>query len=86
VGVPIAGVVAASTLVGDTFVADAASVEAFHRVVVICAALVAAGGAVGALGIVNPRRLVEAKRCPGGQLVGAPAPAADTSPAAQRAM
>ena len=51
VGVPLAGIVAASTLVGYTFVADGASVEAFHRVVVICAALVAAGGAVGLLGI-----------------------------------
>ena len=77
VGVPIAGVVAASTLVGDTFVADGASVDAFHRVVFICAALVAAGGAVGALGIANPRRAVEARRCPGGQLVGAPEPAVE---------
>jgi len=77
VGVPIAGVVAASTLAGDTFVADGASVDAFHKVVVICAALVAAGGAVGALGIANPRRVVEAKRCAGGQLVGVPEPAVD---------
>ncbi|HET6684021.1 MAG TPA: DHA2 family efflux MFS transporter permease subunit [Gaiella sp.] len=77
VGVPIAGVVAASTLVGDTFVADGASVDAFHRVVVICSALVATGGVVGALGIVNARRVVEAKRCAGGQLVGAPEPAVD---------
>jgi EmrB/QacA subfamily drug resistance transporter len=81
VGVPIAGVVAASTLVGDTFVADDASVDAFHRVVVVCAALVATGGVVGAVGIVNPRRVVEAKRCAGGQLVGAPEPAADTGAA-----
>ena len=80
VGVPIAGVVAASTLVGDTFVADGASVDAFHRVVVICAALVAAGGAVGALGIANPRRVVEARRCAGGQLVGVPEPAVGRRP------
>jgi predicted MFS family arabinose efflux permease len=77
VGVPIAGVVAASTLVGDTFVADDSSVDAFHRVVVICAVLVAAGGVVGALGIANPRRVDAAKRCPGGQLVGAPEPAVE---------
>ena len=77
VGVPIAGVVAASTLVGDTFAADDGSVDAFHRVVVICAVLVAAGGVVGALGIANPRRVVEAKRCAGGQLVGVPEPAVD---------
>ena len=88
VGVPIAGIVAAGALGGDTFVADAASVDAFHRVVVICAALLAAGGAVGALGIANPRRVVEARRCAGGQLVGAPGPAVDASPAnvGQRAM
>ena len=48
-----------STLVGDTFAADGASVDAFHWVVVIRATLVAAGGAVGALGIANPRRVVE---------------------------
>ena len=80
--------VAAGTLVGDTFVADDASVDAFHRVIVICAALLAAGGAVGALGIANPRRVVEARRCAGGQLVGVPGPAADVSPAraGQRAM
>ena len=41
--------------------ADDDSVDAFHRVVVICAVLVAAGGVVGALGIANPRRVVEAK-------------------------
>ena len=81
VGVPLAGIVAASTLVGDSFAADSASVEAFHRVVVICAALVAAGGAVGLLGIANPRRVVEAKRCAGGQLVGVPEPAVELSPA-----
>ena len=84
VGVPIAGVVAAGTLVGDTFVADDASVDAFHRVVVICAALVATGGVVGALGIVNPRRVVEAKRCAGGQLVGAPEPAVEMGVATSR--
>ena len=42
-----------------------------------CAVLVAAGGAVDTLGIANPRRVVEAKRCAGGQLVGAPEPAVD---------
>ena len=69
VGVPLAGIVAASTLVEDSFAADGASVDAFHRVVVICAALVAVGGVVGALGIANPRRVVEA--------VGVPEPAVD---------
>jgi len=77
VGVSVVGVVVAGTLVGDTFAVDDESVRAFHQVVVVCAALVAAGGVVGALGIVNPSRVVEARRCPGGQLVGVPEPAVD---------
>jgi MFS family permease len=81
VGVSVVGVVAAGTLVGDTFAADDESVQAFHQVVFICAVLVAAGGVVGAVGIVNPRRVVEARRCPGGQLVGVPEPAVDRGPA-----
>jgi EmrB/QacA subfamily drug resistance transporter len=81
IGVSVVGVVVASTLVGDTFAANDESVRAFHQVVWICAVLVAAGGVVGALGIVNPRRTVEAARCPGGQLVGAPQPAVVPTPA-----
>jgi hypothetical protein len=72
VGVSVIGVVVASTLVGDNFAANDQSVRAFHQAVAICAGLVAAGGVVGALGIVNPVRAVEAERCPGGQLVGSP--------------
>ena len=75
VGVSVVGVVVASTLAGETFAADEESLRAFHQAVVICAALVAAGGVAGAIGIVNPRRTVEAARCPGGQLVGTPHPA-----------
>ena len=78
VGVSVVGVVVASSLVGDTFAANAESVRAFHEVVLICAALVAAGGVLGALGIVNPPR-TEAARCPGGQLVGIPQPAVETT-------
>jgi hypothetical protein len=52
-------------------------VTAFHQAVLIGAALVAAGGIAGIVGIVNSRRTVEAERCPGGQLVGAPQPAVD---------
>ena len=82
VGVSVVGVVVSSTLVGDTFAANAESVNAFHQAVVICAVLVAAGGVLGAIGIVNPRRAVGASRCPGGQLVGAPQRAVEpTSPA-----
>ena len=78
IGVSILGVVVARSLVGGTFAANDESVRAFHEVVVICSVLVAAGGAVGAIGIVNPRRTVEARRCSGGQLVAVPHPAVDT--------
>jgi EmrB/QacA subfamily drug resistance transporter len=75
VGVSVVGVVIAETLVGDTFAANSESVQAFHHVVLICGLLVAAGGVVGAVGITNPTRAVDAEQCPGGQLVGAPLPA-----------
>ena len=76
-GVSAVGVIVAGTLVGDTFAPNNESVEAFHRVVLICGVLVAAGGVLGAVGIANPRRAVDASQCPGGQLVGAPLPAAE---------
>jgi EmrB/QacA subfamily drug resistance transporter len=72
VGVSLMGVVVAATLVGDTFAANDASVRAFHEAMAVCAVLVAAGGVIGAFGIENPRRTVEAEQCAGGQLVGAP--------------
>ena len=77
VGVSLVGVVVAGTLLGDTFAANDESVRAFHQVVLVCAALVAAGGITGVLGITNPRRTVEAERCSGGQLYGAPEPAVE---------
>jgi EmrB/QacA subfamily drug resistance transporter len=77
IGVSVVGVVVAQTLVGDTFAANEESVHAFHQVVVVCSVLVAAGGVIGVLGIVNPRRVVEARKCPGGQLVAVPQPAVD---------
>jgi EmrB/QacA subfamily drug resistance transporter len=72
IGISIVGVVVASRLTGDTFAPNHASVSAFHLALVFCAALVAAGGVIGLLGIVNARRSVPAEGCPGGQLVGAP--------------
>jgi hypothetical protein len=82
VGVSFIGVVIASTLVGDTFAANAASVRAFHEAVAVCAVLLAGGGIAGAVGITNPRRDVRAKTCSGGQLVGAPLPAAQPAASA----
>jgi hypothetical protein len=72
VGVSVIGVAVSSSLRGDTFSRNASSVTAFHHAILIVAALVAAGGLVGLIGIVNPRRTVLAERCPGGQIVGAP--------------
>jgi EmrB/QacA subfamily drug resistance transporter len=55
---------------------EAASTSAFHLGVGIAAALVAGGGVLGLVGIVNPRRYVCAAECAGGQLAGAPREAA----------
>jgi predicted MFS family arabinose efflux permease len=76
VGVSVVGLLAARTLVGDTFAPNDSSVTAFHEVVAICAALLAAGGVLGLVGIVNPRRPIDAEACSGGQLYGVPEPAA----------
>jgi EmrB/QacA subfamily drug resistance transporter len=52
--------------------AEQASLHSFHLGLAIAAALVAAGGIAGALGIRNPRReVIHAESCGGGQLVGA---------------
>jgi len=75
-GISVIGVVVASRLAGDTFAANQASVSAFHEALIFCAGLVAAGGVIGLVGIVNPRRTLLAKGCAGGQLVGAPEAAA----------
>jgi len=49
-----------------------ASLRAFHTGIGIASALVGLGGVLGLAGIVNPRRVVPAQGCGGGQLVGAP--------------
>jgi EmrB/QacA subfamily drug resistance transporter len=72
VGVAVVGVVVAGALGGNGFAANQHSVRAFHEAMLICAALFAASGAIGAIGIANPRRHVEAAACAGGQIVGAP--------------
>jgi EmrB/QacA subfamily drug resistance transporter len=60
--------------------AENASIGAFRVGIAISTALVAFGGVLGLLGIVNPRRRVEAEDCPGGQLVGVSREAARQSP------
>jgi EmrB/QacA subfamily drug resistance transporter len=70
IGVSLMSLVVSGTLVGDSFAPNSDSVDAFHEVLMICAGLVAAGGVVGLVGIVNPAREVEAESCLGGQLVG----------------
>jgi EmrB/QacA subfamily drug resistance transporter len=57
-----------------------ASVTAFHVAIAIATVLVALGGVLGLVGIVNPRRRVEAAECAGGQLAGATSEAARHSP------
>ena len=49
-----------------------ASVHGFQLGMGIGAALVLLGGVLGAFGIRNPKRDVECRRCPGGQLAGVP--------------
>jgi EmrB/QacA subfamily drug resistance transporter len=60
--------------------AESASVDAFRVGIGIATVLVALGGVLGLVGIVNPRRRVEAQDCPGGQLVGATREGARQSP------
>jgi EmrB/QacA subfamily drug resistance transporter len=51
--------------------AQGASVHSFHVGIAIAALLLIGGGAIGLVGIRNPRRAVKAQECEGGQLVGA---------------
>ena len=53
-----------------TSAADQASLHSFHVGMGIAAVLLAGGGLIGMLGVRNPRGLVTAEECPGGQLVG----------------
>jgi hypothetical protein len=51
---------------------EQANVDAFHLAMLVTAALVAVGGVLSLLGIVNPVREVRCEDCPGGAAVGAP--------------
>jgi EmrB/QacA subfamily drug resistance transporter len=59
-----------------TVASSQASLEAFRVGIGVASALVVIGGLIGAAGIRNPRRVVRAAQCSGGQLAGAPLDAA----------
>jgi EmrB/QacA subfamily drug resistance transporter len=51
---------------------EAITLAGFHQVTLLSAVLLLAAGALGLLGIVDPRRDVRCADCPGGALAGAP--------------
>jgi EmrB/QacA subfamily drug resistance transporter len=55
---------------------NAASLDAFRLGIGVAGGLVIIGGLIGAAGIRNPRRVVRAEHCAGGQIAGAPLDAA----------
>jgi EmrB/QacA subfamily drug resistance transporter len=59
-----------------TAASNTASLDAFRLGIGVAGGLVIVGGLIGAAGIRNPRRVVHAERCAGGQLAGAPLDAA----------
>jgi EmrB/QacA subfamily drug resistance transporter len=62
--------------VAITVASGQSSLEAFRVGIGVASGLVVIGGLIGAAGIRNPRRVVQAKQCAGGQLAGAPLDAA----------
>jgi hypothetical protein len=59
-----------------TVASGQSSLEAFRTGLGVASVLVVIGGLIGAVGIVNPRRVVQARQCAGGQIAGAPLDAA----------
>ena len=77
VGISAVGMAIAGTLGhGGVFTPDMVSVHAFRYAALICGLLVATGGVVGALAVVDPPRPLRAEACSGGQLAGVPKRAA----------
>jgi EmrB/QacA subfamily drug resistance transporter len=62
--------------VAITVASGQSSLDAFRVGIGVSGVLVVIGGLIGAAGIRNPRRVVQAKQCAGGQLAGAPLDAA----------
>jgi EmrB/QacA subfamily drug resistance transporter len=62
--------------VAITVASGQSSLDAFRVGIGVASALVILGGLIGAAGIQNPRRVVRARECSGGQLAGAPLDAA----------
>ena len=59
-----------------TVASGQSSLQAFRVGIGVASALVIIGGLIGTAGIRNPRRVVHASQCSGGQLTGAPLDAA----------
>jgi EmrB/QacA subfamily drug resistance transporter len=72
---PVAGL-PTHEAVAITRAAGQSSLEAFRVGIGVAGVLVIIGAVVGAAGIRNPARVVQAKQCPGGQLAGSPLDAA----------
>ena len=72
---PVAGLPRHEAL-AITVASGESSLEAFRIGIGVASALVIIGGLIGAAGIRDPRRVVYAKHCRGGQLAGAPLDAA----------
>jgi EmrB/QacA subfamily drug resistance transporter len=77
VGISAVGMAIAGSLGhGGAFTPDMVSVHAFRHAALICGLLVATGGVVGALAVVDPPRPLQAEACSGGQIAGVPERAA----------
>jgi EmrB/QacA subfamily drug resistance transporter len=72
--------------VAITVASGQSSLEAFRVGIGVASALVLLGGLIGAAGIQNPRRVVRAEQCAGGQLAGAPLDAAGLHAATEEAV